>query len=69
LNAHIQTLNSLLTIYTDASRKITQHIEEWDHQRDTTREDDFFGMLNDYRRKATASVIDAFVSKDPPKTS
>ena len=46
---------------------ITKHIEEWDHKRDVTREDGFFGMLNDYRKKVTGSVVDAFVSTEPPQ--
>lgn len=62
-----QTVNSLLTIHTNENKQIVQHIEEWDHQRDASKEDGFFGMLNDYRKEMTASITDKFVSKEPPK--
>ncbi|KAH8119776.1 hypothetical protein DFH11DRAFT_1685279 [Phellopilus nigrolimitatus] len=62
-----KTLNSLLTIHTDADYKITRHVEEWDHQRDSVKEDGFFGTLNEQRKKTTAALVDKLVSKDPPK--
>ena len=64
----MQTLNSLLTVHTDASSHlITKHIEEWNHQRDSTHDDGFFGMLNDHRRKLTASAVNAVIGTDPPQ--
>ncbi|THH11627.1 hypothetical protein EW145_g569 [Phellinidium pouzarii] len=61
-----KTLNSLLTLHTDAEQRITRHTEEWNHKHDTLN-DGFFGMLNEYRKKMTASLTDNIVSKDPPK--
>ncbi|KAI0345243.1 hypothetical protein BDW22DRAFT_1426926 [Trametopsis cervina] len=61
-----KTVNSLLTIETDGSQKITRHTEEWDHQRETTSEDGFLGMLNEQRKKWTASLTGAFISQEPP---
>lgn len=62
-----QTLNSLLTIKTDVQKKIIKHTEEWNHKRDSTRDDGFFGMLNEQRKKLTASITDVFTSKEAPK--
>ncbi|KAI0763701.1 hypothetical protein BC629DRAFT_1293766 [Irpex lacteus] len=62
-----KTVNSLLTIETDASNKIVRHTEEWDHKHETDSEDGFLGMLNEQRKKVTAGITDMFVSKEPPK--
>lgn len=62
-----QTVNSLLTIETDASNKIVRHTEEWDHKHETDSDDGFLGMLNEQRKKITAGITDMFVSKEPPK--
>ncbi|KAI5118050.1 hypothetical protein M0805_005897 [Coniferiporia weirii] len=62
-----KTLNSLLTLHTDAQQQITRHVEEWNHKRDAAKEDGFFGMMNDYRRKLTASLVGKVVSTEPPK--
>ncbi|KAJ3750833.1 hypothetical protein DFH05DRAFT_1385550 [Lentinula detonsa] len=59
-----KVLNSLLTIHFDDSYKVLRHIEEWDHSKSTTREDGFFGMLNEYRKKFTANVTDHIIGKD-----
>jgi hypothetical protein len=58
-----KTINSLLTIETDASHKITRHTEEWNHSKQTTSDDGFLGMLNEQRKKLTASLTDTFVGK------
>ncbi|PCH34195.1 hypothetical protein WOLCODRAFT_94999 [Wolfiporia cocos MD-104 SS10] len=62
-----KTVNSLLTLETNDAHQVTRHTEEWDHKRETTREDGFFGMLNEQRKKLTASVTGLFVSQDPPE--
>jgi len=61
-----QTVNSLLTIETSPAHQVVRHTEEWDHKRETTREDGFFGMLNEYRKKFTANTTGAFLSEKPP---
>lgn len=60
-----QTVNSLLTIETNSAHQVVRHTEEWDHKRETTKEDGFFGMLNEYRKKFTANTTGAFLSKKP----
>ncbi|EJD03510.1 uncharacterized protein FOMMEDRAFT_132978 [Fomitiporia mediterranea MF3/22] len=62
-----KTLNSLLTVSTNDQHQITKHVEEWDHQKDQNKEDGFFGMLNDQRKKITASLVNKIVSSQPPK--
>ena len=64
-----QTVNSLLTIQTNEARLITRHTEEWDHKHESTGEDGFLGMLNEQRKKLTASITGMFVSQDPPEKS
>lgn len=60
-----QTVNSLLTVETNDQHLVTSHTEEWNHQKETNREDGFFGMLNEQRKKATAGITDMFVGKGP----
>ena len=62
-----KTLNSLLTLHTNEQQKVTRHIEEWDHKRDANKEDGFFGLLNEQRKKITAALIDKLGFKEPPK--
>jgi hypothetical protein len=63
---HMQTVNSLLTIETNSEHKIVRHTEEWDHKPSASREDGFFGMLNEERKRITAALTDRFTSKEPP---
>ncbi|KAI0962222.1 hypothetical protein AcV7_001109 [Taiwanofungus camphoratus] len=63
-----QTVNSLLTLQTNDAHRVTRHTEEWDHKRQTTREDGFLGLLNEQRKKLTAGITGMFVSQEPPKT-
>ncbi|KZP28852.1 hypothetical protein FIBSPDRAFT_728417 [Athelia psychrophila] len=60
-----KTVNSLLTIKTDSSHLVTSHTEEWNHSKETTADDGFFGLLNEQRKKITAGVTDMFVGKEP----
>ncbi|KZT08685.1 uncharacterized protein LAESUDRAFT_49843 [Laetiporus sulphureus 93-53] len=62
-----KTVNSLLTLQTNDAHQITRHTEEWDHKRETTRDDGFLGLLNEQRKKITASVTGMFISQDPPE--
>jgi hypothetical protein len=56
-----------LTIKTNDEHLVTSHTEEWNHNKQTTSEDGFFGMLNEQRKKATARITDVFVGADPKK--
>lgn len=57
-------MNSLLTIKTNGEQLVTSHTEEWDHNRETSSDDGFFGMLNEQRKKATAGLTDMFVGTE-----
>ncbi|KAI0828995.1 hypothetical protein BC628DRAFT_1361689 [Trametes gibbosa] len=61
-----KTVNSLLTLETNAQHQVTRHTEEWGHHRETTGEDGFLGMLNENRKKFTANFTGLFVSEEPP---
>ncbi|KAI0734409.1 hypothetical protein C8Q72DRAFT_770548 [Fomitopsis betulina] len=61
-----KTINSLLTLQTNEQHLLTRHTEEWNHKRETSREDGFFGMLNEHRKRATAGITGMFVSQEPP---
>ncbi|BFZ56963.1 hypothetical protein PYCC9005_004013 [Savitreella phatthalungensis] len=62
-----KTLNSLVTLKRDAQGLVKQHDEEWDHKKNTTGDDGFFGKINELRKKFMASVIDSTVTSDPSK--
>ncbi|KAI0718935.1 hypothetical protein C8T65DRAFT_569813 [Cerioporus squamosus] len=62
-----KVVNSLLTLETNDKHQVIRHTEEWDHRRETNREDGFFGMLNEQRKKATAGFTGLFVGQEPPK--
>lgn len=60
-------VNSKLTFHIDPSSKLIKtHDEEWDGKPNTTGEDGFFGQLNEWRKKATASMVKAGVDTTPP---
>ncbi|TFY59344.1 hypothetical protein EVJ58_g5835 [Rhodofomes roseus] len=56
---------------TNERHLVTKHTEEWDHKRETSREDGFVGLLNEQRKRMTAGITGMFVSQEPPagKTS
>ncbi|KAG6879568.1 hypothetical protein C0992_001395 [Termitomyces sp. T32_za158] len=58
-----KTLNSLLTIKLNESNLVTRHEEQWNHEKSTTGEDGFFGLLNEHRKLLTAKLTDAFVGR------
>jgi hypothetical protein len=58
-----QVVNSLLTLQLNDANQITRHTEEWDHNRETTADDGFLGMLNEHRKRMTATLTDVFMSK------
>jgi hypothetical protein len=43
----------------------SRHDEEWDGKPNTTSEDGFFGALNEFRKKATATLVKAGVDTTP----
>jgi hypothetical protein len=50
-----QVVNALLTLQLNDANQITRHTEEWDHNRETTADDGFLGMLNEHRKRKTCS--------------
>ncbi|KAL4269092.1 SnoaL-like domain-containing protein [Pleurotus pulmonarius] len=60
----IKTLNSLLTIATNDQNQILHHTEEWNYEKSVSSEDGFFGMLNEQRKKLTATLTHVAVGKD-----
>ncbi|KAF7784137.1 hypothetical protein Agabi119p4_302 [Agaricus bisporus var. burnettii] len=56
-----KTLNSLVTITLNGDNKIQNHVEEWNHQKNTSSEDGFLGMLNEARKKFTANLTEKLV--------
>lgn len=62
-----KTVNSLLTLKLSEGHKILHHTEEWDHSKSTTSEDGCFGMLNEHRKKITASLTDKIYGGKDPK--
>ncbi len=67
-SSHLQTVNSLLTLETNDSYRVTCHTEEWDHKHETTKDDGFLGMLNEQRKKFTAGLTNMVVGQEPPKS-
>ncbi|RDB29512.1 hypothetical protein Hypma_015872 [Hypsizygus marmoreus] len=60
-----KTVNSLLALKVNDAHLVTSHDEQWDHQKSSTSSDGFFGMLNEQRKKITASLTDSVVGKGP----
>ncbi|KAI0046613.1 hypothetical protein FA95DRAFT_1559915 [Auriscalpium vulgare] len=58
-----KVVNSLLTLELNDVHQITHHTEEWDHKRETTADDGFFGTLNEQRKKITAGVTNVLMGK------
>jgi len=48
---------------TNGKGQVTKHSEEWNHQKQTTSDDGFLGMINEQRKKVTASTVDAFIGQ------
>ncbi|KAJ8494732.1 hypothetical protein ONZ45_g13124 [Pleurotus djamor] len=59
-----KTLNSLLTIETNQAHQIVRHTEEWNHEKTNSADDGFLGMMNEWRKKITASLTESVVGKD-----
>jgi hypothetical protein len=53
-----KVVNSLLTLQLNDANQITRHTEEWDHDRETTPDDGFLGMLKEHRKRTTATLTD-----------
>lgn len=60
-------MNSLLTLKLNDAYLVTSHDEQWNHEKSTTSDDGFFGMLNEQRKKLAASLTDAVVGTNNPK--
>ncbi|KAI0308268.1 hypothetical protein B0F90DRAFT_148912 [Multifurca ochricompacta] len=58
-----KVVNSLLTLRLDDTHQVTSHIEEWDHNCETTVDDGFLGMLNEHRKRMAVAPTNVFVSK------
>ncbi|KAG2155492.1 hypothetical protein DEU56DRAFT_767689 [Suillus clintonianus] len=58
-----KTMNSLLTLELDNEGKLRRHIEEWDHEKSSTSQDGFLGMINEHRKKFSASATEAIFGK------
>jgi hypothetical protein len=63
----MQTVNSLLTIKTNDEHLVTSHIEEWNHNKETTSDDGFWGFLNEERKLLTAKITNIFIGDGPKK--
>ena len=53
--APTQVVNALLTLQLNGANQITRHTEEWDHNRETTADGGFLGMLNEHHKRKTCS--------------
>jgi hypothetical protein len=51
--------------FEESIRLTSRHDEEWDGKPNTTSEDGFFGALNEFRKKATASMVKMGVDTTP----
>ncbi|KAG0700676.1 hypothetical protein DFH29DRAFT_930920 [Suillus ampliporus] len=58
-----KTMNSLLTLELDNDGKVKRHTEEWDHEKTSTSEDGFLGMINEHRKELSASATEAIFGK------
>ncbi|KAG1757246.1 hypothetical protein EDB19DRAFT_1656501 [Suillus lakei] len=58
-----KTMNSLLTLELDNEGRLRRHTEEWDHEKSSTSQDGFLGMINEHRKKLSASATDAIFGK------
>lgn len=67
MRSYRQTINSLLTLETNSSHRVTRHTEQWEHKHESTSDDGFLGMLNEQRKKLTAGVTGMLVGQQPPK--
>ncbi|KAG1754963.1 uncharacterized protein EDB91DRAFT_262779 [Suillus paluster] len=58
-----KTMNSLLTLELDDEGKLRRHTEEWDHERTSISDDGFLGMINEHRKKLSASATEVIFGK------
>jgi len=69
ITLHVDPSTNLITQYVpllDLLIELTgRHDEEWDGKPNTTSEDGFFGALNEFRKKATATLVKAGVDTTP----
>ncbi|KAK3066004.1 hypothetical protein LTR53_017805 [Teratosphaeriaceae sp. CCFEE 6253] len=62
-----KTLNSKVTLKLDQDGMIEHHEEEWDHKPNKTGEDGFMGKMQEWRKTASAKMVEMGVSSDPKK--
>jgi hypothetical protein len=58
-----KVVNLLVTLQLDDANQVTRHTEEWDHKRETTADDGFWGVLNERRKRVTAALTKDITSK------
>jgi len=58
-----KVINLLVTLQLDDANQVTRHTEEWDHKRETTADDGFWGVLNERRKRVTAALTKDITSK------
>ncbi|KAK0869831.1 hypothetical protein LTS02_002877 [Friedmanniomyces endolithicus] len=62
-----KTLNSKITLKMDSNGMIEHHEEEWDHKPNKTGEDGFMGKIQQWRKEASAKMVEMGVSSDTKK--
>ncbi|KAK0880016.1 hypothetical protein LTR87_006228 [Friedmanniomyces endolithicus] len=62
-----KTLNSKITLKMDSNGRIEHHEEEWDHKPNKTGEDGFMGKIQQWRKEASAKMVEMGVSSDTKK--
>ena len=63
-----KTVNSLVTLKMNtATGLIEHHEEEWDHKPNKTGEDGFMGKIQQWRKEASAKMVEMGVSSDTKK--
>lgn len=62
-----KTLNSKITLNLNSAGKIEHHEEEWNHEPNKTGDDGFMGQLQEWRKKASAKLVEAGVSDNTKK--
>jgi len=62
-----KTLNSKITLKMDSNGMIEHHEEEWDHKPNKTGEDGFMGKIQEWRKVASAKMVEMGVSSDTKK--
>ena len=62
-----KVVNSKLTFNFNQHGLIEEHLEEWDHESNSTGADGFFGKVQEGRKKMDAKLVEKTVPTDPDK--